>query len=98
MPGKIYLMMGVNSLLSDEDSFRASYSRVVDTLVEQHPDAILYIQSILPVTIPHKEAVFKVFGAQPLPLRHLGAAAFLVILALLRRVAAAGRRLRPGGV
>ena len=54
-PGKIYLMMGVNSLLSDEDSFRASYSRVVDTLVEQHPDAILYIQSILPVTADYEQ-------------------------------------------
>ena len=48
-------MMGVNSLLSDEDSFRASYSRVVDTLVEQHPDAILYIQSILPVTADYEQ-------------------------------------------
>ena len=54
-PGKIYLMMGVNSLLSDEESFRASYSRVVDTLVEQHPDAILYIQSILPVTANYEK-------------------------------------------
>lgn len=49
-PGKIYLMMGVNSLLSDEETFRQDYGRVVDTLVSQHPDAILYIQSILPVT------------------------------------------------
>lgn len=49
-PGKIYLMMGVNSLLSDEETFRADYGKVVDTLVSQHPDAILYIQSILPVT------------------------------------------------
>lgn len=54
-PGKIYLMMGVNSLLSDEDTFRASYSRVIDTLVEQHPDAILYVQSILPVTADYEQ-------------------------------------------
>lgn len=49
-PGKIYLMMGVNSLLSDEETFREDYGKVVDTLVGQHPDAILYVQSILPVT------------------------------------------------
>lgn len=49
-PGKIYLMMGVNSLLSDEETFREDYGKVVDTLVSQHPDAILYVQSILPVT------------------------------------------------
>lgn len=54
-PGKIYLMMGVNSLLSDEETFRAGYGRVVDTLVEQHPDAILYIQSILPVTAAYEK-------------------------------------------
>lgn len=54
-PGKIYLMMGVNSLLSDEETFRADYGRVVDTLMTQHPDAILYIQSILPVTADYEQ-------------------------------------------
>lgn len=54
-PGKIYLMMGVNSLLSDEESFRTAYARVVDTLTSQHPDAILYIQSILPVTADYEK-------------------------------------------
>lgn len=54
-PGKIYLMMGVNSLLSDEDSFRAAYANVVDTLTGQHPDAIFYIQSILPVTADYEK-------------------------------------------
>lgn len=54
-PGKIYLMMGVNSLLSDEDTFRTDYGRVVDTLISQHPEAILYIQSILPVTAAYEQ-------------------------------------------
>lgn len=54
-PGKIYLMMGVNSLLSDEETFRTAYARVVDTLVSQHPDALLYIQSILPVTADYEK-------------------------------------------
>lgn len=54
-PGKIYLMMGVNSLLSDEETFKTDYGRVIDTLVGQHPDAILYVQSILPVTADYEK-------------------------------------------
>ena len=54
-PGKIYLLMGINSMLYDEDTFRAAYARVVDTLMEQHPDATLYIQSILPVTAAYEQ-------------------------------------------
>ena len=54
-PGKIYLMMGVNSLLSDEETFRAAYARVVDTLISQQPEALLYIQSILPVTADYEQ-------------------------------------------
>lgn len=53
-PGKIYLLMGINSIAADEESFRASYGRVVDTLITQHPDAIVYIQSILPVTAAYE--------------------------------------------
>lgn len=54
-PGKIYLLMGINSIASDEESFREAYGRVVDTLVSQHPNAILYIQSILPVTADYEK-------------------------------------------
>ena len=54
-PGKIYLLMGINSMLYDEDTFRTAYARVVDTLIEQHPDATLYIQSILPVTAAYEQ-------------------------------------------
>ena len=53
-PGKIYLLMGINSIAADEESFRAAYGRVVDTLITQHPDAIVYIQSILPVTAAYE--------------------------------------------
>ncbi len=53
-PGKIYLLMGINSIADDEESFRAAYGRVVDTLITQHPDAIVYIQSILPVTAAYE--------------------------------------------
>lgn len=53
-PGKIYLLMGINSMLSGEDAFIKSYERLVDELIAQHPDAILYIQSILPVTAEYE--------------------------------------------
>ena len=53
-PGKIYLLMGINSMLSQEDEFIASYERLVDELIAQHPDSILYIQSILPVTAAYE--------------------------------------------
>ena len=54
-PGKIYVLMGINSMLSGEDAFVASYERVIDELIAQHPDSILYIQSILPVTADYEK-------------------------------------------
>ena len=53
-PGKIYLLMGINSMLSGEDAFIQSYERVLDELISQHPDSILYVQSILPVTADYE--------------------------------------------
>lgn len=55
--GKIYLMMGANGGMSvDKDEFARGYASVVDALVEMHPDAILYIQPILPVTEAYAKA------------------------------------------
>ena len=54
-PGKIYLLMGVNSLSSDAETFIAAYGKLVDTLREQHPNAILYVQSVLPVTAAYEK-------------------------------------------
>ena len=51
-PGKIYVLMGVNSMLSGKEDFIAGYGRLVDALREQHPGAVIYVQSILPVTPP----------------------------------------------
>lgn len=53
-PGKIYLLMGINSMLSGEDAFVAAYERLVNELRTQHPNAIFYIQSILPVTAAYE--------------------------------------------
>lgn len=54
-PGKIYVLLGVNSMLSGLDSFLADYERVIDTLCEQHPDAVIYVQSIFPVTAAYEK-------------------------------------------
>ena len=54
-PAKIYVLMGINSVLSGEDAFVKSYERLIDELMAQHPDATLYIQSILPVTAEYEK-------------------------------------------
>ena len=52
--GKIYVLMGVNSLLSEKESFIAAYSNLITELQGQHPDALIYVQSILPVTAAYE--------------------------------------------
>lgn len=48
---KVYLMLGVNELGWVYGSiFQEYYGRIVDKIREINPDAVIYIQSILPVT------------------------------------------------
>lgn len=48
---KVYLMLGVNELGWVYSSiFQEYYGRIVDAIREINPDAVIYIQSILPVT------------------------------------------------
>ncbi len=49
---KIYIMLGINELIepSNKDAFIAKYSGVIDLVKESHPDAYIYVQSILPVS------------------------------------------------
>lgn len=47
---KLYLMLGGNDSLDSPDAFVGRYGKVIDTLRQLQPDAILYVQSILPVT------------------------------------------------
>ena len=54
-PGKIYILMGVNSIQMAKEDFISAYGRLVDTLRQQHPDAIVYVQSILPVTADYEK-------------------------------------------
>ena len=47
---KIYLAFGLNELgYIDTASFVQTYSRLIDTIREAHPSAIIYIQNLIPV-------------------------------------------------
>ncbi len=48
---KIYIMIGANGISwIGKESFINQYSQIVQRLKEDHPEAIIYVQSILPVT------------------------------------------------
>lgn len=48
--GKIYLAFGVNELgYIDTDSFVQTYRDLIDTIRAAHPDAVIYIQNLIPV-------------------------------------------------
>ncbi len=49
--GKVYIMLGTNeSIYQKPDEFTARYSAFIDKVREYHPDAVVYIQSIMPVS------------------------------------------------
>lgn len=52
---KIYILMGANSMFMEKEKFVTSYKKVVDELVEMHPEATIYVQSILPVTQAYED-------------------------------------------
>ncbi|MBQ1351801.1 MAG: hypothetical protein IIY71_03675, partial [Oscillospiraceae bacterium] len=48
---KVYIMLGLNELgWVSLDQFQAQYAKLVDAIQEISPDAIIYLQSILPVS------------------------------------------------
>lgn len=48
---KIYIMLGINETgWVSTDMFIEDYEKIIDAVKESHPDALIYIQSILPVT------------------------------------------------
>jgi lysophospholipase L1-like esterase len=49
--GKIYIKMGLNELgWRNLDTFAETYGQVIDRIRETQPDAIFYVQSIIPVS------------------------------------------------
>lgn len=49
---KVYIMLGINEniVIGYKDAFIRSYSNLIDTVKKSNPDALIYIQSILPVS------------------------------------------------
>lgn len=47
---KVYIMLGVNELGYSQDNFIALYDKLIDEIVALQPDALLYIQAIMPVS------------------------------------------------
>ena len=48
--GKVYIALGVNELgYRDSDAFAETYGQFIDAVRELQPDALLYIQAIIPV-------------------------------------------------
>lgn len=55
--GKIYIMLGVNELgWKSQDRFIEYYGQLIDTVREKQPDAVIYIQTIIPVTRQKSES------------------------------------------
>ena len=51
-PAKVYVMLGVNELgWPRTDMFRQRYTKVIQRIQDDHPDAEIVLQSILPVTL-----------------------------------------------
>lgn len=49
--GKVYIMLGMNELgWAYQQPYVDGYSKIIDTVREANPEAIIYVQSILPVT------------------------------------------------
>ncbi len=48
--GKIYIEFGVNELTYDKDTLRSSFDEVIDQLQADHPNAIIYLTSVTPVS------------------------------------------------
>lgn len=50
-PKKIYIHIGANGVaFIAEDTFISLYSQIIQRLKEDHPDTVIYVQSIFPVT------------------------------------------------
>lgn len=49
--GKVYLMLGINELgWSKKETFHDQYAKVIDRIREDHPEAEIVLQTILPVS------------------------------------------------
>lgn len=53
---KVYIMLGINEVgYPSPNSFIKKYAQIIDTVREVNPDAVIYVQSILPITANRSE-------------------------------------------
>ncbi len=48
--GKIYIEFGINEVTYDKDTLRDAFNTVIDQLQADHPNAIIYLTSVTPVS------------------------------------------------
>jgi hypothetical protein len=48
--GKIYILLGINQLGSNRDSYYTDYADLIDLIRQYQKDAVIYLQSLLPVS------------------------------------------------
>jgi len=48
-PGKIYILLGANSLAGNLDDVANEYSRILDRIIAASPESIVYVQSVFPI-------------------------------------------------
>ncbi len=61
-PAKIYIMMGINSISMEKDTFITYYGKMLDTIIAQHPDAIIYVQPITPITATFEQSSKNIYN------------------------------------
>lgn len=54
-PGKIYILLGANSLAGNFDDVVGEYSRILDIIHDCAPNALIYVQSVFPIN----EAIYS---------------------------------------
>ena len=47
--GKVYIALGVNELGYEDSSYRTTFSAFLDHVLELQPDAVIYLQQVVPV-------------------------------------------------
>ena len=58
--GKVYILLGVNEIGFDADYFKGLYADMLDTIIEQQPEADIYIMGLTPVS-EYKSTTDKTF-------------------------------------
>ena len=48
--GKVYILLGINEIGYNADVFKGQYSDMLDTIMEQQPDADIYVMGLTPVS------------------------------------------------